>query len=944
MSEPSTIGRIQPGPVRDRSHISPVTSREELIYLLSRACELEHGLACIYLFAAHSLKGDLSEGGMDADQLAMVRRWRRHLAKVAVEEMLHLAQASNMLTAIGGAPNFRRTNFPMPPSAYPFGVALTLEPFSTLTIERFVTYELPEAGLLSPEAQEVCDAVRARVLDAQGSPVGAVGPSAGAACGLEPFDIDFATVGELYHKIETGFWAIPEEDLFIGPPEAQANGRYLDFGGELVAVVDRDSACRAIDMIVEQGEAPTQVHPDAHYAIFDAIRRELEQAKAAAEATGVPFEPVRPVTPNPMTRFYDDTSGGTIIAEALTHQVADLYNVAYDTMLLMLLRFFSHTDESEAELAFLSRATLRLMTSVLRPLGDALCKMPIDTEGAPGRTAGPGFGYNRDVHLLSHKASAWIFFGERLFELARSSTKLWQADGVPTEVQEAAATLQDLACGFAPATGRDDGAGRVAALAELQAGRSPGIMASRNGPYLVTNATRLEDWLGVALPARPLLALCRCGCSAIKPLCDGSHARVGFSGAKEDERVPDRRDRYAGAGIVVTDNRGICAHAGFCSDALATVFRPRLEPFVDPDGGSPEDIVRAVRACPSGALGLVASPAPEDLGGVGAGAGGGAFGDGAFGVDAARPPAILVSRDGPYRVTGGIPLTDEHGDPESWDRDATREHYSLCRCGQSLNKPLCSGRHWYVGFHDPLPAADRDPTPFEWAGGLPALRRWARLAHEKYLAHDPLLAGAYPAGAGEQSQRVAALVGQVLGGPPAPDAGPEALLPAGLSEVQRSRWVAVMAAAASEALLPSDAEFRAALVAYLEGASGAATTPDPAARSAAWEHWSAWTWTPAGPPRPAPVTPEAAAVPAEPAGLPGPGEAISFAAHIRPLFRDSDRKAMAWAFDLWSYTDVAREAEPILETLRKGTMPCDGVWPGEQVAVFERWIEAGTPQ
>jgi hypothetical protein len=39
----------------DRSHIAPVTSREELIYLLSQASELEHGLACVYLFAAHSL-------------------------------------------------------------------------------------------------------------------------------------------------------------------------------------------------------------------------------------------------------------------------------------------------------------------------------------------------------------------------------------------------------------------------------------------------------------------------------------------------------------------------------------------------------------------------------------------------------------------------------------------------------------------------------------------------------------------------------------------------------------------------------------------------------------------------------------------------------------------------------------------------------------------------
>ena len=104
---------------RDRSHIAPVTSREELIYLLTRASELEHGLASIYLFAAYSLKNDVSEGGLTPAQSEMVRRWKRQLSSVAVEEMLHLAQVSNMLTAIGGAPHFKRANLPMPANAFP---------------------------------------------------------------------------------------------------------------------------------------------------------------------------------------------------------------------------------------------------------------------------------------------------------------------------------------------------------------------------------------------------------------------------------------------------------------------------------------------------------------------------------------------------------------------------------------------------------------------------------------------------------------------------------------------------------------------------------------------------------------------------------------------------------------------------------------------------------
>jgi hypothetical protein len=129
----------------------------------------------------------------------------------------------------------------------------------------------------------------------------------------EAFEIDFKTVGEFYHKIRSGFDAIPEGDLFIGPPEAQSNARFVDLQGELVSVVDRHSACAAIDMVVEQGEAPSSAHPDAHFVVFDTIRKELEDAVADARTTGSVFEPVRPVASNPMTRFYDDPSSGTIM-------------------------------------------------------------------------------------------------------------------------------------------------------------------------------------------------------------------------------------------------------------------------------------------------------------------------------------------------------------------------------------------------------------------------------------------------------------------------------------------------------------------------------------------------------------------------------------------------------------------------------------------------------
>jgi hypothetical protein len=78
--------------------------------------------------------------------------------------------------------------------------------------------------------------------------------------------------------------------------------------------------------------------------------------------------------------------------------------------------------------------------------------------------------------------------------------------------------------------------------------------------------------------------------------------------------------------------------------------------------------------------------------------------------------------------------------------------------------------------------------------------------------------------------------------------------------------------------------------------------------------------------------------------LPGSDDTVEFAKHVKPLFRKRDRQSMQFAFDLWSYADVQKHAEAILERLRNGSMPCDGAWPQERVAVFARWIASGKPE
>jgi hypothetical protein len=69
---------------------------------------------------------------------------------------------------------------------------------------------------------------------------------------------------------------------------------------------------------------------------------------------------------------------------------------------------------------------------------------------------------------------------------------------------------------------------------------------------------------------------------------------------------------------------------------------------------------------------------------------------------------------------------------------------------------------------------------------------------------------------------------------------------------------------------------------------------------------------------------------------------LGFESDIKPLFRAKDRDSMLKAFDLWSYADVVAHSDAIAEELSKGTMPCDGAWPKDDVERFQRWVGEGS--
>src|SRR6516165_8275718 len=182
-----------------------VDTREELVFLIGQACEIEHGLMCEYLYAQFSLKRGTEEG-LTEGQLARVRAWEAALIGVIKQEMLHLALATNILTAIGAAPHFERPNFPILSRWYPEGVQIALVPFGERALRHFLHLERPE-GMALKDAAGLAAAAHAEPLTAGGA-------------GLAAAAQEWRTVGHLYRGIEAGLANLcarsGEDAVFIG--------------------------------------------------------------------------------------------------------------------------------------------------------------------------------------------------------------------------------------------------------------------------------------------------------------------------------------------------------------------------------------------------------------------------------------------------------------------------------------------------------------------------------------------------------------------------------------------------------------------------------------------------------------------------------------------------------------------------------------------------------
>lgn len=219
------------------------------------------------------------------------------------------------------------------------------------------------------------------------------------------------------------------------------------------------------------------------------------------------------------------------------------------------------------------------------------------------------------------------------------------------------------------------------------------VHITENGPYLVSGGLPLKTqtigtnsegesfrWVeGRSFPApSSSYALCRCGHSAKKPFCDGAHARVGFDGAETASRASYQQQAQVmrGPSLTLTDAEKLCAFARFC-DPNGQVWNLVNETDYP---GAKKNFLRQVGECPSGRLvawdhstGKAIEPKYE------------------LSIGLIEDPANGCA--GPLWLRGGIQVIGSDG-----FHYEVRNRVTLCRCGESKNKPFCDGTHASIKF------------------------------------------------------------------------------------------------------------------------------------------------------------------------------------------------------------------------------------------------------
>jgi CDGSH-type Zn-finger protein/uncharacterized Fe-S cluster protein YjdI len=561
-------------------------SREQLLYWLHEASEIEHHLMCCYLYAAFSLKR--VEPAWSAEQRDAVARWRNTIMSVVFEEMAHLALVGNLVNALGGTPHMGRPPFPVDAGPYPAGFVIRLQPFSEATIEHFKFLERP----VDRDVSDARDFAPQRHYK-RGVPEGR----------LSPGPRDYATVGELYEvlaqSLDACAAALGETALFVGDPRLQVDATLAPLDGVL-AVTDLRSAQQAIETIVTQGEGAGGEETDSHFCRFTRIGEEL----AALMAADPGFAPAWPAATNPVMNAPVHSSADRIhISEPRIARWLDIGNAMYTTSLRCLLQGFS-VRERHAKATWLA-ASFALMRALV-PVGQGLASRPA-TEDAAGPHAGLTFTPLRTLARLQEDGAA-AFVAERLGQLRQRAIEL----PVTPVAGESASTWQGVI---------DLLGAQQAALLGLAGTEEVTAPVSASAPVIA-----------VPLPGGTIE-------SKIE-MAKGREVSVVFDGKR-------------------------CIHSRHCVLDAPTVFLANTPgEWIRPDTVSAQTLIGVAHSCPSGAISYQRH-------------------DG--GVEESAPPVnqLRIRENGPYALHAALTVAGRE--------DGFRA--TLCRCGQSHNKPWCDGSH-----------------------------------------------------------------------------------------------------------------------------------------------------------------------------------------------------------------------------------------------------------
>lgn len=504
-----------------------IGSRSQLIYALTEVAQLEHLLMCQYIFAASSLKTDITEFSnweRKYHQLELAREWKRNILRVAREEMQHLAYANNLLISVGGAPTFSRPNFPCVnrfyrSSAGELGLEMVLEKFNPQTIERFIRFETSQV-----EEPEISAAF-----------VGVPDPNY------------YETLHELYEAVKAAFKDGMIIDSLSQYDPSDESGRVRLAGrtrlSTVVATVK--DAERLLNEIMLQGEGSSSTDPRAHVNIFRKIKAELA-AEIDADSS---FEPARNVVSNPLSRWHDELDssarGRVFIADrgtdsGLQVKMLQLFNGAYEALITWLSQLFSQHGSKQELRAIETLTFLPFMSEVISPISEILTRIP--TKNGETKFLGASFEVTTNNFLLPSPNVSGIVTREKIAELEKLSGEALEIlrtlgmTKVAEEVSFLTATFKLLGDEFAsrvekgwppsPSTDEDKKFAEVA--------KDPHEVSN---PPAVLNLA-FQGWAQCRLPTDP----------------DGANVKRGISGntfAIGDEPDLDRIIRFQPSGAVV---------------------------------------------------------------------------------------------------------------------------------------------------------------------------------------------------------------------------------------------------------------------------------------------------------------------------------------------------------------------------------------------------------